>query len=74
MSITHNKNRSSLLNLLINCISAGSVPEILSIKDNCAFLFSNFLIMGLYNSSANSLLDIISFLTAPSEQFFREDN
>ena len=36
----------------------------LSIKGECTFLFSNFLIIGLCNSSANSLFDIFSFLTA----------
>ena len=39
MSVTHNKNLNRLLNLLINCISARSAPQILSIKGECAFLF-----------------------------------
>ena len=60
MSITHNKKRIFLLNLLISCISARSVPQTLSIKAECTFLFSNLLIIG----SANSLLDILSFLIA----------
>ena len=47
MSITHNKNRNPLLNLLINWISARSAPQILSIKDEYTFLFSKFLIIGL---------------------------
>ena len=50
-------------NLLINCISARSAPQILSKKHECAFLFSNFLIIGLCNSSANSLFDILIFNT-----------
>ena len=44
----------AFLNLLINCISS----QILSIKGDCTFLFLNFLIIGLCNSSANSLLEI----------------
>ena len=66
-SITHNKYLNPLLNLLINDISAGSAPQILSIKDECIFIFSNFLVIG--NSSAYSLLDIISFIIVPAEQF-----
>ena len=61
--VTHNKNLNPLLNLLTNCISARSAPQILSIKDNCTFRFLNFLIIGWCNSSVNSLLDIIPFLT-----------
>ena len=61
MSITHNKKRIPLLNLLINCISAGLAPQILSMKDECTFLFLNLLIIGLCNSSANSMLEIFSF-------------
>ena len=41
MSITHNKNLP-LLNLHINCTSARSAPEILSVKDECTFLFLSF--------------------------------
>ena len=71
MSITHNKKRIPLLNLLINYISARSAPQILSIKDECTFIFVIFLIIGLCNSSANSsansLLEIFSFLTVPPE-------
>ena len=54
MSITYNKNLNPLLNLLINRISARSVPQILSRKGACAFLFLNALIIGLCNSSASS--------------------
>ena len=60
MSITHYEDLNPLLNLLINCISATSEPQVLSIKGECTFLFLNFLIIGLCNSSPNSLLDIIS--------------
>ena len=70
MSITHNKNLNRSLNLLGNCISARSAPQILSIKGECTFLFSNFLIIGLCNSSANFLLDLISFLIVPPEAFY----
>ena len=69
MPITHNKNLNPLLNLLINCICARSVPQILYIKDDCIFLFSNFVITGMCNSSPNSLLDSISFLIALSQDF-----
>ena len=68
MSIAH-QNLNALLNLLINCISAKSASQMVSIKDDCTFLSSNFLVIGLCNSYANSLLDIISFLTIPSEVF-----
>ena len=67
MSVTHKKNRNPLLNLLISCISSRSAPQILSIKDDCTFLFSNVLIIGLCNSSANSSFCIIYFLIAPPE-------
>ena len=70
MSITHNKNLNPILNLLINCISARTAPQILSIKVECTFLFFNFLIIGLCNSSANSLLEIFSYLTVLPEVFF----
>ena len=59
ISIIHNKILNPLLNLLINCTSARSVPQILSINSERTFRFSNFRINGLCNSSANSLLDII---------------
>ena len=61
MSITHNKNLNPLLNLLINSISARSAPQVLSIKGECALLFSDFLIIGLCISSANSFLETIAF-------------
>ena len=68
MSVTH-KNLNPLLNLLINYISARSAPQILSIKGDCTFLFLNFLIIGLYNSSANCWPDIFSFLIPLPEVF-----
>ena len=49
------------LDLFINFISTRSAPQIMSIKDECTFLFSNFLIIGLCNSSANSLPVVFSF-------------
>ena len=36
-------------------------------KDEDAFLFSNFVIISLCNSSVNSWLNIFSLLTAPPE-------
>ena len=65
MSIPLNKNLTPLLNSLLNCISARSGTLILSIKDECTFLFINI----SNNSSANSLLKIFSFLTVPPEGF-----
>ena len=59
-----NKKRIPLLNLLMNCLSARSPSQILSIKREYTFAFPNNLIIGLYNSYANSLLDILSFLIA----------
>ena len=69
MSITHNKKRISLLNLLINCISSRSAPQILSIKGDYLFLLLNLLITGLRNSAVNSLLNIFSFLIQLPEVF-----
>ena len=69
MSITHNKNLNPLLNLFINHISARSASQILPIKGECTFLLLIFLLIDLCNSSANSLLNIISFLTVPREGF-----
>ena len=72
MSTTHNKNLYSSLNLLTNCMSARSVLQILPIKCECTFLFSNLIIIGLCNYSANSLLEIISFLTDPPDDFYQK--
>ena len=71
ISITHNKNRISLLNLLINCISARPAPQIFSIKDKCIFLVLNFLIISLCDSSANYLFKIFSFLIPLPANLFR---
>ena len=62
ISIAHNRKRISLLDLLINYISATSARQILPLKNECAFLFLNLLIIGLCNSSANSLFKIFLFL------------
>ena len=59
ITITHNKKRIPLLNLLINCISARSAAQILS---ECTFLLLNFLIIGLCNSLANSWSEMFSIL------------
>ena len=69
MSITHNKKRILLLNVHINDMSVRSAPQILSTKDEYTFIFLYYLITGLYNSSANSLSGIISFLIAPPEVY-----
>ena len=46
--MTHNKNLNPVLNLLINCISARSEPQIFSVKGQCTFLLLNFLITGMW--------------------------
>ena len=74
MLITHNKNLNPLLNLLINCISARSAPQILSIKGECTFLLLNFLIIGLCNSSANFLLEIFLFSIPLPDVFYQKIN
>ena len=45
--IAHNKYLFPLLYLLSDCISAESVPQILSLNDEQTFLFLNFVIIGL---------------------------
>ena len=64
ISITRNKIYFPLTSLFSNYISARSAAQILSIKDECIFIFSNFLATGLCSSSDNSLLDVISYLIA----------
>ena len=59
--MTHNKNLNLLLNLRIDCLSAKSALQILSIQVKCTFLLFMFLINGLCNSSANSLSEIFPF-------------
>ena len=59
--VTHMTTINPLLNLLINCISSRSAPQILSIKDGCTFLSWKFIIIGLCNSSSNSLFEIFLF-------------
>ena len=44
-----------------------SAYKIVSTKDEYTFRYLDFLIIGLSNSSANSLLDIFSFLIAPPD-------
>ena len=70
ISIKYNKNLNPLLNLFINCISARSAPQVLSIKVECTFSFLNFLITGLCKSSANSWSDILSFFNAAARSLF----
>ena len=73
MSITHNKNLNPLLYLLINCICARSASQLLSIKGEGTFHLLNFLIIDLCNSSANSLLEIFSFLIPLPEVFLSKN-
>ena len=62
--MTHKKNRNTLLYLLINYISSRSASQILSLKDEYIFGFSNFLITGLCKSSANYWFVIFLLLIA----------
>ena len=45
------------------------MPQILSKKGDCTFLYLDFLRTGLCNFSVNCLLEIFSFLTLPPEDF-----
>ena len=45
----------------MNCISTRSAPQLLFIKYECTFRFTNYLIIDLRNFSANSWFDIILF-------------
>ena len=74
ISITHNKKQITLLDLLINCISARSSPQILSLKDECTLRFSYFLIIGLSNSLANCSFCLISFLILLPVDFLPKKN
>ena len=51
-------------------MSTKSALQILPLKDEDTFCFSNLLIIGLCNSSAKSWFDIISLLTASPEVFY----
>ena len=59
------------LNVIINCILARLAAQILPIKDECTFGFSNFLIIGLRNYSANSCFNLCPFLAPPLEDLFK---
>ena len=72
ISITHNKKRILFVYLLIDCISARSAPQILSTRGEYTFLFLNFQIIGLYNSSDNSLLEIFSFIMPLPAVFYQK--
>ena len=73
ISIINTEKCISLSNLLINCILARARPQILSIKGECTFYLSNFLIIGLRNYSGNSWFYIISVLRIPPEVLAPED-
>ena len=51
--MTHNKSLIPLSSLCINCISAISTAQILSLKQEYTFLSSNFLIIAQCSSAAN---------------------
>ena len=67
--MTHNKKQITLLNLLINCISARLVPKTMSTRNEYTFDLWTFRIIGLRIYSANSWFDIISFSIPPLEIF-----
>ena len=72
ISLTHIKKKIPLLNLLFNSMLIRSAPQILSIKDEYTFRFLQFLIIGLCNSSANSLFEIFSFPKPLSQVIFNQ--
>ena len=72
MPVRYNKTLIPLLSLLNNCISVISTPQILSIKGECIFLLLSFLIIGLCNSSANSLLAIFLFLITLAKALYQK--
>ena len=61
-----NKIWNPLLYLLVNYVSGRSATQILSLKNDYLLHFSNFLIIGLRNSSANCWFGIILPLIADS--------
>ena len=70
MLTTFYKKRILFLHLLNNCISARSVPQILSLKDEYTFNILNFIIIGLCHSPANSWFGISSLLMTLSANLF----
>ena len=72
ISLKHNKKWIPLLNLRINCTSARLALQILSIKDDCNFLFKYFLIIGFCNAFVNSLYEILSFLIRLPQFFYQK--
>ena len=62
--IIHNKKQNHLLDLLINCTYVRSAPQILSSKDECTFLSSNFLFLNILVCVILHLIGIIYFLIA----------
>ena len=59
ISIAYNKNRIPFVGLLINCISARSASQMLSLKNEYDLRFLNVLIISLCKSSANDWFDTI---------------
>ena len=55
------------------CLLIASAPQILSMKNECTFLFLNILIIGLCNTSANSFSKICSSLTVQPEAFLSKN-
>ena len=73
MSIANDKKQIPLLNLLVNCVSARSAPQTLSMIGDCAFLLLNFQIISLCNLSASCWSDILSFLIPLAEVFLSKN-
>ena len=65
--MTHSKNQIPLIYLLVNCVSAESACEMLTLRNVYTFHFLDFLIIGLCNFSANCWFDIITVLIGPPE-------
>ena len=53
-------------------MSARSAPQILSIKGECTFSLSKFLIIDLCNYFATCLFEIFSFLIPLPEEFLQK--
>ena len=71
--MTYNIKRTTLLNLLINCILARSALQIWSVKDECTFRFSNSLIIDFCKSFANYWFGKILLLTPLPDNPLKQD-
>ena len=68
ISATHDKNRISLLYLLINCVSNRSAPYIFSIKNENNLHFFVFLVISFCSSSFRYRLDHVAETSDPKSK------